>query len=227
MDNNQIRKYLEDLADEKYKNFHKGLCPGTTDILGVRVPVLRNFSKELSKQDFKKYLDNAVNNSYEEILLQGLVIGYSKMSLKEYQMYLERFIPKINNWAVCDVTVSGLKFIKKYNEDMWRFIQKYLKSEKEFELRFAIVTMLDFYITEDYIERVLEIINNIKSEAYYVKMAVAWTIQVAFVKFQDKTMKFLQNNKLDNWTYNKALQKIIESYRVNESTKKKIKCMKR
>ena len=87
--------------------------------------------------------------------------------------------------------------------------------------------MLDFYITEEYIDEVLKILNNIKYEGYYVKMAVAWAIQVAFVKFPEKTMKFLENNNIDNWTYNKALQKIIESCRVDDKTKKIIKNMKR
>ena len=112
-------------------------------------------------------------------------------------------------------------------EYMWNFIQKYLKSDKEFELRFAIVMMLDFYITEEYIDRVLEILNNIKNDAYYVKMAVAWTIQVAFVKFENKTMKLLKENNIDDWTYNKTIQKITESYRVDEETKKIIRTMKR
>ena len=58
-------------------------------------------------------------------------------------------------------------------------------------------------------------------------MAVAWTIQVAFVKFPKETMKLLKNNKIDEWTYNKALQKIIESYRVDEQTKEIIRNMKR
>ena len=110
---------------------------------------------------------------------------------------------------------------------MWDFINKYLKSNKEFELRFAIVMMLDFYITEEYIDQVLELLNNIKHDGYYVKMAVAWTIQAIYVKFPKKTMKFLNNNSIDNWTYNKALQKIIESYRVDDKEKEKIRKMKR
>ena len=142
-------------------------------------------------------------------------------------MYLEKFIPKINSWAVCDVSVAGLKITKKNMEYMWLFLQKYLKSDKEFELRFAIVMMLDFYITEEYIDKVLEILNNVKHKGYYVKMAIAWTIQVAFVKFPEKTFELLKNNKIDDWTYNKALQKIIESYRIGEETKKIIRNMKR
>ena len=110
---------------------------------------------------------------------------------------------------------------------MLEFLKKYLKSKEEFKLRFALVMLLDFYITEDYIDYVLDVLNNIKHDGYYVKMAVAWALQVAFVKFEDKTMKLLENNNIDDWTYNKALQKIIESYRVDEKTKSKIRKMKR
>ena len=228
MTNNQIRKRLEELSDEEYRKFHTGLCPNSNEILGVRVPILRNFAKEIVKQqNVEEYLEGALNNSYEEIVLQGMVLGLWKTEIEKFSKYLERFIPKINSWAVCDVSVAGFKITKKNMEYMWEFVQKYLKSDKEFELRFAIVMLLDFYITEEYIDKVLEILNNIKHDGYYVKMAVAWTIQVAFVKFPDKTMNLLKNNKIDNWTYNKALQKIIESYRVDEKTKEKIRKMKR
>lgn len=228
MENKQIRKRLEELADEDYRKFHTGLCPKSNEILGVRVPILRNFAKEIVNEcDVEEYLNNALSNSYEEILLQGMVLGLWKTDIQNFSKYLEKFIPKINSWAVCDVSVAGFKITKKNMEYMWDFIQKYLKSDKEFELRFAIVMILDFYITEEYIDRVLEILNNIKNDAYYVKMAIAWTLQVAFVKFEDKTMKLLKDNNIDDWTYNKALQKITESYRVSEETKKEIRKMKR
>lgn len=228
MTNKEIREKIEELSDVKYKEFHTGLCPNSNEIIGVRVPVLRNFAKEIVKnENIQEYLQNALDNSYEEILLQGMVLGLWKTDIKQFCKYLEKFIPKINSWAVCDVSVAGFKITKKNMEHMWKFLQKYLKSDKEFELRFAIVMMLDFYITEQYIEKVLEILNNVKHEGYYVKMAVAWTIQVAFVKFPEKTMQLLENNKIDDWTYNKALQKIIESYRIDEQTKEVIRNMKR
>ena len=228
MTNKEIREKLEELADAKYKEVHTGLCPNSNEIIGVRVPALRNFAKEIVKnENVEEYLEKALDNSYEEILLQGMVLGLWKTNIQNFCAYLEKFIPKINSWAVCDVSVAGFKTTKKNMEHMWNFIQKYLKSEKEFELRFAIVMLLDFYITEEYIEKVLEILNNTKHPGYYVKMAVAWTIQVAFVKFPKETMKLLKNNKIDEWTYNKALQKIIESYRVDEQTKEIIRNMKR
>ena len=225
----KIRKELLDLQDKKYQQFHSSLCPGTDNIIGVRTPVLRNYAKKLSKQEnIKEYIFFNKTKYYEEVMLQGMLIGLTKNSdIKETLTMLKDFIPKIDNWAVCDICCAGLKVVNKNKEVFWNFIQKYLKSKKEFELRFAIVMMLGYFTDEKYVDNVLTILDNIKHEAYYVKMAVAWTISVAFVKFQDKTMKYLKKNDLDDWTYNKSLQKICESLRVDEKTKEKIKKMKR
>ena len=223
----EIREKIFELADEKYKEFHSGLCPNTNNIVGVRVPVLRNYSKELVKGNFRNYLANAKDEYYEEVMLQGMVIGLAKMELEERLEYITKFVPKIDNWAVCDVSCAGFKFAKKYQSEVWKFLKPYLESNKEFEIRFGVVMLLDFYITEEYIDKVLEILNKIQYEGYYVKMAVAWAISVCFIKFPKETFKLLQENSLDDFTYNKALQKIIESYRVSEEEKKTIRAMKR
>lgn len=223
----EIREKIFELADAKYKEFHSGLCPNTNNIVGVRVPVLRNYAKELAKGDFRSYLANAKDEYYEEVMLQGMVIGLAKMELEERLEYIINFVPKIDNWAICDVFCAGLKFVNKNKEEVWKFLGQYLKSNKEFELRFGIVMLLDFYITEEYIDRVLRILNKTKHEGYYVKMAVAWAISICYIKFPKETLKLLQENSLDDFTYNKALQKIIESYRVSEEDKKMIRKMKR
>ena len=225
----KIRQDLLNLADKKYKEFHSSLCPGTDNIIGVRVPILRDYAKKLSKQEnIKEYIFFNKTKYYEEVMLQGMLIGLIKnCDIKETLSMIENFVPKIDNWAVCDICCAGLKTVNKNKEAVWNFIQKYLKSKKEFELRFAIVMMLDFFTDEKYTDRVLTVLDNIKHDAYYVKMAVAWTISVIFVKFPDKTMKYLKQNNLDDWTYNKSLQKICESLRVDEKTKKVIKEMKR
>lgn len=223
----EIRKKIFELADEKYKEFHSGLCPNTNNIVGVRVPILRNYAKELASGDFRKYLKNAKNDYYEEIMLQGMVIGLAKMDIEERLKYIEGFVPKIDNWAICDVFCAGLKFVNKNKEQVWKFLQKYTKSKEEFELRFLIVMMLDFYITEEYINKVIALLDSIKHTGYYVKMAISWTISVAYVKYPKITMEYLKNNTLDDFTYNKALQKILESYRVSDEDKKIIRGMKK
>ena len=183
----------------------------------------------MSKQEnFKEYISFEKTIYYEEVMLQGMLIGLIKdTDIKEILSIIKDFVPKIDNWAVCDIFCSGLKVVNKNKETVWNFIQKYLKSKKEFELRFAIVMMLDYFIDEKYINEVLTILDNIKHDGYYVKMAVAWTVSVAFVKYPKITMKYLEKNNLDDWTYNKALQKICESFRVSKEMKEKIKKMKR
>ncbi len=223
--NEEIRKRIFELADNNCKEFYIKLCPNTDNIVGVRVPILRNYAKEIIKKDWRTYLNIAKNDYHEEVLLQGIIIGIAKMEVKQRLMYLEKFIPKINNWAICDITCTGLKFTKKDPQIVWEFLQKYKKSEKEFEIRFLIVMLLNFYINEEYLDKVIEIIKEIKKEDYYVKMSIAWLISIAYIKYPDKIIKYLRNNNLDNFTHNKSIQKILESYRA--TNKEEIKNLKR
>ena len=172
---------------------------------------------------------------------------------------IENFIPLINNWAVCDTFCNGLKKIKNNKEQMWEFIQKYLKSEKEFEVRFAVDIILQYYIDANYIDKVLKILSKIKHEGYYAQMAVAWAYSICFVKFYDKTKKFFEEKliekkdiklqtkssesthtsdlnevgktqnislKIDKFTYNKSIQKAIESYRLTKEQKNELRKLK-
>ena len=222
-----LRNKLFELADEKYKKFHSGLCPNTENIIGVRVPNLRQIAKEIAKEEWRDFLDNSQEDYYEEILIKGLVIAYAKCDVEERLKYIENFVPKIDNWAICDSFCNSLKFTNKNKQVVWDFLQPYLNSDKEFEIRFAVVMMLNYYITEEYIDTVLKYLDKISHDGYYVKMAVAWAVSICFIHFEDKTMDFLKNNNLDDFTYNKSLQKICESLRVDKDTKTLIKSMKR
>lgn len=225
----KIKEKLLELADLKYKEFHSGLCPGIGNIIGIRVPVLRNYAKELAKNyEIEELLKQIDNEYYEEIMLQGMLIGLEKENFKIIQKHIETFVPKIDNWAICDVFCAGLKVTKKHKKEMWQFIQKYLKSKQEFELRFAIVMILDFFIEEDYLEKDLKIFDTISSQAYYVQMAIAWAISICLIKFYDETVQYLKTTTvLDDFTYNKALQKARESYRITDQQKEELKKMKR
>lgn len=107
------------------------------------------------------------------------------------------------------------------------FLQPYLRSDQEYEIRFGVVMLLNFYLNERYIDQVLTALDQISHEAYYVKMAVAWAISMAYVKQPEVTLRYLNQNNLDDFTYNKALQKITESYRVDPESKQMIRSMKR
>lgn len=225
----KIKQELKQLVDEKYREFHKELCPGTENILGIRVPVLRDYAKKLSKEyEIRELLDQIDNEYYEEIMLQGMLIGLEKdEDIQNILKDIERFVPKIDNWAVCDVFCAGLKITKKHVKEMWNFLQKYVVSDKEFEIRFSIVIILDYYITEDYLEKNFDIFDHIKSDEYYAQMAVAWAISICLIKFYDKTIQYLKQAKIDKFTYNKALQKAIESYRISDEQKTELRKMKK
>ena len=223
----RLKQYLRELADPDYLAFHQRLVPEVDNLLGVRVPVLRSLAKEIAKGDIDSYFSLTGQESYEEIMLYGLVIGYCKRDIAEVCAALDRFVPKINNWAVCDCCCSGLKIVKKHPEEMLAYLQKWLSSKNEFELRFGIVMLMDYYTAEPYLDMTLAVYRDIRHEGYYVKMAVAWGISVCFVHARSKTLSFLEQCPLDDFTYHKALQKIIESNRVSPEDKALMRSLKR
>ncbi len=222
-----IKQKLRSLADEKYRKFSAGLVPGADNMLGVCLPELRKLGKELAKENWQAYLTDADDEYYEETMLQGILIGLVKTDVEERFRLIAGFIPKINNWAICDSFSAGLVFVKKNKQRVWDFIKTYFDSDREFELRFVSVMLMDYFIDGEHIDDVLKLLDGIRHEGYYVKMAVAWALSVCFVKFPEKTMEYLKNSSLDDFTYNKALQKIIESNRVDGDTKDLIRRMKR
>ncbi len=230
----QVRKRLEEAADKKYLDFNSSLVPGeTAPMLGVRVPELRVIAKKIAGEDGEGYI-RAVSDAqrkggayHEELLLHGLVIGYLKCGVQRRQELLDSFVPVIDNWAVCDCSCMTYQFMKKDMEEWFAYLQKYIGSEREYELRFAVVCMLDHFITEDFIGRVLEILGKVRHEGYYAKMAVAWAVSVCFVKFPEETKVFLKDNEMDDFTQNKAIQKIRESCRVSRKDKEELLGWKR
>ena len=228
MNNEEIRKKLIELSDDKYKEFHSGLCPGMdTEMLGVSIPKVRKLAKEIIKDNPEEYLKQPAEEYYEELLLQALVIANLKIELEKKKEYIINFVPKINCWAVCDSFCAGLKDADKNPEFFWKIISKYFKSKKEYEIRFAVVMLLDHYVKEEYINEIFEVIDNIKNDEYYVEMGIAWLVAEMYIKFPKQTMKYLKNCNLNKFTYNKALQKARESYRVSKEEKEILNKMKK
>lgn len=223
----KIRKLIEENKDEKYREFTSSLLPGVNNLIGVRLPILRNIAKEVIKEDYKTYLDFEDFIYFEEKMIKGFVIGLLKEDIEIVLSYVEEFIPYIDNWSVCDSFCSSLKITKKNKECVWKFLNRYLKSEKAYDIRFAVVMMLWYYVDDEYLDEILLEVDKICHEDYYVKMAVAWAISMCYVKFPERTLKYLKNNNLDDFTYNKALQKICESLKIDKETKNIIRKMKR
>lgn len=225
--NRQIRKQLEQLKEPEFQLFTAKLLPGVEPILGVRLPLLRRMAKQFVKKDWQSYLRHARDDSYEEIMLQGMVLGYAKGDLQEKKEYLEGFIPKIDNWSVCDSACATIKLAQSQPEEMWEFLQQYLNSPGEFEIRFALVQLLDYYVNEAYLARTLEAVQRVKQEAYYVNMAQAWLISICYREFPKETLPVLQENPFNDFTHNKAIQKITESLKVPKEEKERVRRLKR
>lgn len=234
----RTRRELEAIADPEYREFHSRLLPGITGILGVRTPMLRGISRKLVKDGWQEYVDEislawkengqgAEGVLYDEMILWGLCICGGCKDWEPAAKYIAGFVPAINNWAVCDIFCSSLKLAGRYRQQVWDFIQPYLASDTEYGLRFGVVMLLSRFVDEEYLDQALGRMDQIRHEGYYVKMAVAWAVSIYFIKFPEPVMEYLKHSCLDDWTYNKALQKITESCRVDKETKGIIRSMKR
>lgn len=227
-----IRQELTALAEPDYQKFSSSLLPGTANILGVRLPVLRRIAARLSKGGWERWLSafDVCQDSppaFEETMLAGMVIVSAWMPLAERFTRIRSFIPRIDNWSVCDSFCTSLKEASAYPAEYWAFLQEFFQSKKEFAVRFALVMAADHFIIPDYLEQVLDKIDAFSHPAYYAQMAAAWALSICFVKFPDKTMPRLVASPLDDFTYNKALQKICESRRIDNPTRAQIRAMKR
>ena len=222
---NNFINYLFSIKDETYSKFHfKLLKNDDISIIGIRTPILKDLAKKIAKTNYLEFINLNKHKYYEETLLHGLVITYLKIDFKESIKLFEEYIKYINNWASCDTVVANYKLFKKNLNLGFTYINKYLKSKNPWINRVGLVLLLDYYINDEYIDKILDIANTIKTDDYYVKMANAWLISMCLVKFYDNTYKFLLNNDLDDWTHNKAIQKAIESYRIEDKdTLRKLK----
>ena len=160
-------------------------------------------------------------------MLEGMVIAGADCDFSEKLELIEKFIPKIDNWSVCDSFCGSLRISEVDRLEFWEFLQPYFASEDEFESRFAVVSVIGNFIEKDYLEQIFEKFNNMKSGGYYSEMGVAWAISVIYVKFPDEALSFLRENNLRSRTFQKACQKIIESLRVSDSDKNIIRELKK
>lgn len=225
-DYDELLDHIKSFKDEKYRQFHVSLVPGSENYIGVRVPQLRQMAKEIVKGNWKEFLKVCRDDNHEEVMLQGFIIGNVKADFDEIITFVNEFIKKIKNWAVCDTFCSGLKIVKKNKEKFYDYISIYIGTDDVYTVRVGLVLLLGYYIEKEYIDEIFDISSRISNEDYYVKMANAWLISICYIKFSQKTIQFLKNKKLDKWTHNKAIQKIIESRRIEDSDRIVLKEMK-
>ncbi len=256
MSRQEVREQLFGLADAKFKIFNdKIINCSVAPSMGVRVPKLREIARRLAKDGWQEYLEEmenvvpGVDLFQEEHMLQGMVIGCARMSDEDRVRHLEFWIPGILSWGDCDCCVSGFKFMKK-NQDFWfDYNTSWLSGNRkdcaattyvtdhaehladEFCIRYALVSLMQYFINDTYIDRVMEIFATSFEKPgidtpYYIKMAQAWALSVSFVKYRDRTLQLLEQQTLEPWVQNKAIQKCRESYRVSPEDKVLLKALK-
>ncbi len=219
-DYQNVLAQLASLADPEYKSFHQRLIPGTTMAHGVRIPELRKIARAIIKKDAPGFLVAASPQTYEEIMLTGMVIGGMKCPIEERLAQVAAFLPLVDNWAVCDTFSTGLKLKSlEEKEAMWTFLLPLFSDDREFYARFAVVMFLSHFVEEPWLHQGLALTESMTQEAYYVRMAVAWAVSVCYVKFPQHTLPLLRRQALPAFTQNKAIQKIRESYRVPKEDK--------
>ena len=218
-----LRRELESLADPAYKAFNESLLPGVETAYGIRLPQMRQVAKTLLRQDPAGFLEHFQPNCYEETQLRGLVIGGMKLPWEEKCPLVEDFLPRIDNWAVCDTFCGSLK--PRSPQDvplMWEFLKPLYASDEEYKARFAAVMQLSHFVDAAHLEEGLGLLGQVRHPGYYAKMAVAWALSVWFVKFPQETESLLAQRAFDPWVQNKAIQKVRESRRVSKEDKDRL-----
>ena len=216
----EVLKKLQEEAEEKYQKFSAKLLPPQIDLLGVRIPKLRQIAKEIAKvgkaEDYLKIPLTELKYQ-EEFMLYSLLIAQSKSPDKIEQ--IKNFVPYINSWAVCDVFCSSIKDAKKQQQLYWETFRPLTQSHKEYEIRFFYVMALSYFINETYLQKIFSLIRAQKYVGFYDKMAVAWLLSMMYVKYPNETETFLQNTPLDKFVFQKSISKICDSFQVKKEAK--------
>lgn len=226
----EITDKLFELQDLKYRDFHSKLMPGVDKelVIGVRTPLLRKLAKTLIKESpeiVREFMGKLPHKYYEENNLHGAFIGLLAKTTEEALGMIDEFLPYVDNWATCDSLPP--KIFSKDLNTVREHIMPWLRSDETYRVRFAIVTLLGFFLDGAFEKRDLEILAKIESEEYYINMAISWYYSFALIKQYDETIKLFENGILSKWTHNKSIQKAIESYRVTPEIKEYLRTLKR
>ena len=224
MQNKNILDSLYSLQDTVYRDFNSALIPSISkdSFIGVRTPQLRSLAKDMVKSgEYKVFIAQLPHKFFEENQLHAFILSY----LRDFNVVIretERFLPYVDNWATCD-QLSSIAF-KKHKDDLLKYVYKWVKSKHTYTLRFGIKTLMQYWLDDDFDEKYADIVANIKSDDYYVNMMRAWYFATGLAKQYERILPYLQ--KLDDWTRKRTIQKAIESFRVSDEHKKKLRSLK-
>lgn len=223
---NEIRKELFVLQDTKYRDFQVKLIP-TVDpdtVIGVRTPELRKYAKQLIKrEDIEEFLTHLPHQYFDENQLHAFILSEMK-DYSECVDKVDRFLPFVDNWATCDQ--MSPKVFKKHRQKLLKEIKRWIRSEETYTIRFGIGMLMEHFLDEDFDPAYPEMIAKIRSDEYYVNMMVAWYFATALAKQYKAVIPYIEDQRLDVWTHNKAIQKSVESNRITPEQKVYLKSLK-
>ena len=221
-----IRVRLFEMQDMHYRAFQSKLMPtvDTKKVIGVRVPNLRAYAKELKDSPAAaEFLLDLPHRYYEEDNLHAFLIE----GMRDYDACLSAlniFLPYVDNWATCDMMAP--KVLRKNLPRTLAQAQIWMQSVHNYTVRYGIGTLLRFFLDEEFDPVHLEWVAAVQTGEYYVNMMVAWYFATALAKQYQAALPFIENRRLDAWTHNKAIQKAVESYRITSEQKEYLKSLK-
>lgn len=210
----RIKEFLNANKNERLAIFNRKLITTGYPILGVAIPSIRKFLKTIinDKKLIDEFTSNLKYSSFEEYILCALIINeYKEVNLN----LLDNYLDYVDNWAMCDI-------LKVKNIDL-DYLKKQLSSDQVYRVRFSIVTLLYFNINKENTELVLKI----KSDQYFINMAIAWYLTTAISKDFDGYIKYLSLNYLNYDVFKMTIRKCLDSYKLTYKQKEYIKRLKR
>ena len=221
-----LQKILFSMADEKYRDFQSKLMPTVPKekIIGIRTPLLRKFAKDFSKTaEAKTFIKKLPHEFYEENNIHAFLLEFIT-DFDECAAEVTKFLPFVDNWATCDS--MSPKIFKKNKTALLGYIEKWLSAGDTYSVRFGIKMLMEHFLEEDFSLEYPKKVAKIKSDEYYIKMMQAWYFATALAKQYEAVLPFIENQKLEKWVHNKAIQKSVESFRITAEQKEYLKTLK-
>lgn len=226
-------------ADPRYRAGHIRVInplPGTR-ILGLHIPDMKKVARDLARSQDAEPLHGRFlmekDLSHEEKTVWGLMLDYMKVPLEKRFELFSGFIPCIDNWAVCDAVCAAARWASP-DEPLWDYLRQWWNSGREFEVRFAIIMSMTYFLDEHWLPEVFGRIDSLDFSRissdyvkgrgpaegtvsgpapYYVRMGTAWLLATALAKFPDMTRAYVRDSKLPEDVLRLYARKARESFR--------------
>lgn len=222
----EVLAELYSLSDKNFADFQRRIiADNKLEIIGVRTPDMRRLAKKY-KGEYAAFA--SFEERFYEVVFIKLTLA-SQLPLKEFLSVSDSCVNSLTDWALCDCFAPAC--IQKNREEYIDFIKRYLCCENgynggEYVRRFALTTLLHFYVEEKYLPLISESIQNCNPNKYYVMMAAAWLLAEVLIKHYEVGLQILQSTMCDVKVRNKAISKACDSFRVTKEQKDFLKSLR-